>query len=171
MNRHSVGLALLAGLTLAFPRAPVSAQERPAAAYVDAAEIEATIRRSIAGNLLDTKVAEQAIKGGVLRVGVVHRSAPEPRALLHQELTEIYTIVEGSGTLITGGTFQDARAVADPPNLGTTPTFYVNQQGGVTQRVKPRDVIIIPAGTPHRFLALDGPITYVIYRVEPAQDR
>ncbi len=109
--------------------------------------------------MLDTKVAEQAIKGGLLRVGVVHRPKPEPRALLHQELTEIYSIVEGSGTLITGGTYQDARPAADPPNIGNTPTFYVNQAGGVTQKVKPKDVIIIPAGTPHRFLELDGPIT------------
>ncbi len=171
MARHIAGLALVAGLNLVLTGAPASAQDRPPAAYVDAADIDATIRRSVAANILDTKIKEQAVKGGVLRVGVVHRPAPEPRALLHQELTEIYTIVEGSGTLITGGTFQDAKTVADPPNLGNTPTFYVNQQGGVTQRVKPRDVIIIPAGTPHRFLALDGPITYVIYRFEPAQDR
>ncbi len=171
MARHAARLALVAGLNLALPGVPASAQDRPPAAYVDAADIDATIRRSIAGNLLDTKIEEQAVKGGVLRVGVVHRAAPEPRALMHQELTEIYTIVEGSGTLITGGTFQDAKAVADPPNLGNTPTFYGNQQGGGIQRVKPKDVIIIPAGTPHRFLALDGPITYVIYRFEPAEDR
>jgi hypothetical protein len=29
-------------------------------------------------------------------------------------------------------------------------------------------VIIVPAGTPHRFSALDGPfITYLVYRFEP----
>jgi mannose-6-phosphate isomerase-like protein (cupin superfamily) len=129
------------------------------------------MRRSIAGNILDTKVKEAAVKGGIVRVGVVHRIAPETRALMHQELTEIYNIVEGSGTLLTGGEAQAASPVSDPPNLGPTPSFYVTQVGGVSQKVKPKDMIIVPAGTPHRFTQLDGPISYVIYRFEPTQTR
>jgi mannose-6-phosphate isomerase-like protein (cupin superfamily) len=169
MTRRLAGLAVAGALMTAGPHTALFAQELPPAAYIDAADVASTMQRSIANNLLDTKVKEQAVKGGVLRVGVVHRPKPEPRALMHQELTEIYSIVQGSGTLITGGRFQDPKAAADPPNLGNTPTFYGNQIGGVTQKVKPNDVIIIPAGTPHRFLELDGPITYVIYRFEPAQ--
>jgi mannose-6-phosphate isomerase-like protein (cupin superfamily) len=170
MARRIAGPILVTS-SLVTAGASASAQDLPPAAYVDAAEIDATMRRSIANNVLDTKLKEEAIKGGVLRIGIVHRAKPEPRALVHQELTEIYTIVEGSGTLITGGIVRDATAAADPPNLGNTPTFYVNQTGGVTQKVKPKDVIIIPAGTPHRFQDLDGPITYLIYRFEPAQAR
>jgi hypothetical protein len=67
---------------------------------------------------------------------------------------------------VTGGTAQEARPVSDPPNLGPTPSYYVTQVGGVSQRVKAKDVIVIPAGLPHRFSALDGPIEYVIYRFE-----
>ena len=111
------------------------------------------------------------MKGGIVRVGVVHRIAPETRALVHQELTEIYSIMEGSGTLLTGGEAQAPQAVSDPPNLGPTPSFYVTQVGGVSQKVQPKDMVIVPAGTPHRFIQLDGPITYVIYRFEPVQTR
>jgi len=159
----SLFIGLLFGLLMAQGPAP--------AAFVDAADIEATMRKSIADNILDTKVKEQVVKGGIVRVGIVHRERPEPQALVHQELTEIYNIVEGSGTLLTGGSSQDARPVSDPPNLGPTPSFYVTQIGGVSQKVKPKDVIIVPAGSPHRFTQLDGPITYIIYRFEPAQAR
>jgi mannose-6-phosphate isomerase-like protein (cupin superfamily) len=33
--------------------------------------------------------------------------------------------------------------------------------------VGPKDVIIVPAGMPHRFSELDGPIVYLVYRFEP----
>jgi hypothetical protein len=33
--------------------------------------------------------------------------------------------------------------------------------------VGPKDVIIVPAGMPHRFSQLDGAIVYMVYRFEP----
>ena len=97
--------------------------------------------------------------------------APEPRALLHDDLTEVYQIIQGSGTLVTGGTPQGPTPVSDPPNLGPTPSYYVTQVGGVSQKVKANDIVIIPAGLPHRFSSLDGPIEYVIYRFEVASSK
>ena len=41
------------------------------------------------------------------------------------------------------------------------------RQGGESRQVKPGDIVIIPAGTPHSFSALDGPISYLVYRFEP----
>jgi hypothetical protein len=156
-------IALLLGL--------VQGQEPAHAAYVSAADLESTMRQSIANNTLDKKVNETPVKGGLIRVWIVHRTSPEARALLHEELTEIYQIIEGSGTLLTGGAIQDRRAVSDPPNLGPTPSYSVTQIGGVSQKVMPKDVVIMPAGVPHRFTQLDGPISYVIYRFEPAPAR
>jgi mannose-6-phosphate isomerase-like protein (cupin superfamily) len=145
---------------------PAAAPAPAPAAVVTAETIEATMRQSIANNTLDKKMNETPVKGGIFRVGIVHRTAPEPRALLHDDLTEVYQIIQGSGTLMTGGTPQAPQPVSDPPNLGPTPSYYVTQAGGVSQKVKPRDVVIIPAGLPHRFSQLDGPIEYVIYRFE-----
>ena len=42
--------------------------------------------------------------------------------------------------------------------------------GGEARRVKPGDIIIVPAGTPHSFSELDGPISYLVYRFEPATE-
>ena len=101
-------------LTLAQSVVPVPAP--PPATFVGAAEIDATLRASIANNTLDTRVALAPGTRGIVRVGIVHRSTQEPRALMHDELTEIYQIVEGSGTLVTGGAMTDCAPVADPPN-------------------------------------------------------
>ena len=136
------------------------------AAIVTADQISAQLERSVAGDILDTKVNETAVKGGLIRVGIVHRSAPETRALLHDDLTEIYQILEGTGTLVTGGSMENQRAVSDPPNLGDTPSYFVTQVGGNEQEVGPGDVVILPAGIPHRFSALAGTISYIMYRFE-----
>lgn len=162
--------------TLATFAAPLRAQtprDASAPAVVVSAEtVDSTLRQSIANNTLDKKMAETVTHGGIIRVGIVHRTTPEPRSLVHNELTEIYQIIQGSGVLFTGGTPTDIRPVSDPPNLGPTPSFYVTPQGpGVTQAVKKGDVVIIPAGLPHRFNSLDGPIEYVIYRFEAAQPK
>ena len=143
----------------------------PPAIVVRAETVDGTLKQSIANNTLDKKMAETPTKGGIVRVGIVHRTAPEPRALLHNELTEIYQIIQGSGTLYTGGAPTEAKPVSDPPNLGPTPSFYVTQAGAAaTQKVKQGDLVIIPAGLPHRFSELDGPIEYVIYRFEAAHN-
>jgi len=161
-------LALAQAGAAAAASAPSPATPVPAA-VVGAETVSATMARSIASNTLDTKMNETPVKGGIVRVGLVHRTKPEPRALLHDDLTEIYQIIKGSGTLFTGGTPQEPTSVSDPPNLGPTPSWYVTQAGGVTRKVKPNDIVIIPAGLPHRFSELDGPIEYVIYRFEVAQ--
>jgi hypothetical protein len=152
--------------TLLLAQGPATVQAPAPAGVVAAETVDSTMRGSIANNTLDTKMIETAVKGGIVRVGLVHRTKPEPRALLHNDLTEIYQIIQGSGTLFTGGTPQEPTPVSDPPNLGPTPSFYVTQAGGVTRKVKARDIVIIPAGLPHRFSDLDGPIEYVIYRLE-----
>ena len=165
MTRIPLCCAVLLVAPAAFAQTPAPAP----AAVVSAETVDATLRASIANNTLDKKMNETPVKGGIVRIGIVHRTKPEPRALLHNELTEIYQIIQGSGTLFTGGTPQEPTPVSDPPNLGPTPSFYVTQAGGTTQKVKAHDIVVIPAGLPHRFSELDGPIEYVIYRFEAAQ--
>lgn len=165
---------LLVGFMLAqapVPAVPPAAAAPPPATFVGSAEIEATMRESIANNTLDKRVALAPGPRGITRVGIVRRTVQEPRALMHEELTEIYQIIEGSGTLLTGGPMTDCRPVADPPNLGPTKSYYCTLTAGVSQKVKPKDVIIVPAGTPHKFSQLDGPISYVIYRFEAPQGK
>lgn len=164
--RTLLGLALVGMLVTSTVSAQVPVTPPPPAVIVNADRLSATMQASAANNTLDTKVAETPVKEGLIRVGVIYRTQPETRALVHQELTEIYYIVEGGGTLVTGGRAEDAQPVSDPPNLGPTPSFFVTQVGGETRRVGVGDVVILPAGLPHRLSELDGPTSYIIYRFE-----
>jgi len=168
-SNQNRAVSLACGLAVLVLAPGVSAQLPPPAVIVNASELGATMRQSAANNTLDTKVAETPVKGGLIRVGIIYRERPETRALIHQELTEIYYIVSGGGTLVTGGTAEDVQPVSDPPNLGPTPSFFVTQIGGETRRVGVGDVVILPAGLPHRLSELDGPTSYIIYRFEGAQ--
>jgi hypothetical protein len=52
------------------------------AIFVASAEIESTMRQSIANNTLDKRVAMAPGARGTVRVGIVHRTVQEPRALM-----------------------------------------------------------------------------------------
>ena len=159
MTRALITSVLLSGLLLL---------AEDTASVVGAAQIESTMKRSVENNILDTKMMEAAVKGGLIRVGIVHRKNAEAKPLMHQQLSEIYMIIEGSGTITSGGTMPNPRPISDPPNLGATPSYSGDAVGGSSRKVGPKDIVIVPAGMPHRFTQLDGPISYVICRFEPS---
>ena len=100
---------------LLLPGFVLFAQAPPSASVVAAAKVESTLTHSVETNTLDTKMIETAVKGGIIRVGIVHRKNAEAKPLMHQQLSEIYNIIEGSGTLMTGGAMPEPRPVSDPP--------------------------------------------------------
>jgi mannose-6-phosphate isomerase-like protein (cupin superfamily) len=70
-----------------------------------------------------------------------------------QYVTEIYQILEGSGTYVTGGTMPDAN------------NRTAGIKNGTAQDVKPGDFLIIPPGTAHWFSHINGQITYLEVRL------
>ena len=65
--------------------------------------------------------------------------------------------MEGSGTIVTGGTI--VRPAADAPQ-GTQARI----EGGVTRKVVKGDAILIPENTPHWYSEIDGAIAYLEVR-------
>jgi mannose-6-phosphate isomerase-like protein (cupin superfamily) len=149
------------------PAAPSSTAT--SSVYISADEIATTLKNSIANNVVDQPIKAMDIVTPAnhrASLAMLRRTKEETTALIHDRVTEIYQIVEGSGTLVTGGKLSDAKPT-DLTRLNAGPSQTGVHQGGDSRRVGPKDVIIIPAGTPHRFSALDGPITYLVYRFEP----
>jgi hypothetical protein len=66
-----------------------------------------------------------------------------------QDVTEVYYILEGSGTYTTGGTMPDAK------------DRTAGIKGGQTNDIHPGDIIVIPPGTAHWFSKINGQVTYV----------
>ena len=141
-------------------------QQAASGTFISADEIAATLKQSIANNTVDQPIKLADLPGGhKASVALLRRTKPETSALIHDYVTEIYQIVEGSGTLVSGGTLMDPKE-NDLTRVNAGMSHTGMHHGGESRKVKPKDVIIVPAGMAHRFSELDGPIVYLVYRFE-----
>ena len=146
-----------------------TAQAAPPAVDVTAAQIDAFIDA-----LPDDAISDRPIRiadVGGYKVGVygVFRPQELPGAAIRHEtsVTEIYYMLSGTGTLVTGGTLVEERSTGNSPNTGR-PNFAGSRvEGGVSRRVVPGDVIIIPGNVNHWWTSLDTDIRYLIFRPDP----
>jgi mannose-6-phosphate isomerase-like protein (cupin superfamily) len=108
---------------------------------------------------------------GGYKVGVYAVLRPKSsvqEAVLHEtSVTEIYYMLEGAATLVTGGTLVDPKPPVLSPNTKRPNRFGRAIQDGVSRRVVAGDVVIIPGRVPHWWSSLDGDIRYLIYRPDP----
>ncbi len=90
-------------------------------------------------------------------------SSVENYAVMHPYSMEIYRILEGSGTLVTGGVLVLPLAESTDPNVIRTQNGI---DGGLARQVKAGDVLVLQPGTPHWFSHIEGEsITYMESRV------
>src|SRR5262249_42675813 len=140
---HKALLAVFAA-AIAMPQAGTTPR---AATDVTNAEVQAVVKLAPAEGVMDQQIRVVDIGKYNVAVGVLHRSAKgKQSAIEHAQVTEVYHIIEGAGTFVTGGTMLDA-APADPN--GTTVKILVGPstngssiRGGQSRRVGPGDVIV-----------------------------
>ena len=144
---------------------PAAAQEAPQATDVTAAEIQAFIDALPRDRVSDRPIRVVGVTGDY-RVGVygVFRPREVPGGANKHEVdtTEIYYMVAGAATLVTGGTLR-ARGAPMPGTSARSPGI----DDGVSRRVTVGDVIIIPGHTPHWWSELETDIEYLIFRPDP----
>ncbi|MBY0493215.1 MAG: AraC family ligand binding domain-containing protein [Cyanobacteria bacterium] len=136
------------------------------ATFITKEEHEEVLKQQIARNVVDQPIKASNVIGGKASVARLRRVKPETSALIHDYVTETYYIMSGSGMFVTGGSLGGAKPT-DLNNVNAGMSQTGTRIGGESRRVKPGDIIIVPAGTPHSFSELDGPIEYLVYRFEP----
>jgi quercetin dioxygenase-like cupin family protein len=152
--------SLVLSVTLMAVTATLAAQSpAPAAAYKSHADI--------AAGLSAARAADNAAGAAVTvapGISVRKRSASDGAqyAIVHPFSSEVYYVIDGSATLVTGGVLEPPPAA--PP---TDPDIVRSAalKGGDTRTVAKGDVIVLPPGTPHWFASIDGAITYLESRV------
>ncbi len=121
-------------------------------------DIQATLKKTPTAAVSDQAIRVVGINDEYnVGVGVVHRSKTTGRVaangIEHSQITEIYHVMEGNATLVTGGTIENPREssvesqvvkVLNGPSTGGGAI-----QGGVSRKIGPGDVVIIPPNTPH----------------------
>ena len=166
-------VVLMADSNVATAQQAVSAAKPLPATYVSAADIRANLNGAPSAAVNPSPNIRVVDAGGYnVAVGVIHRPQTPPGVVaVHFKVSEIYHVIDGAGTLVTGGTMVNAKArpadaisvrLEDGPGASGT-----SIQGGTSRRIKAGDVVVIPAGVPHWFSAIEGSITYVVVRVDP----
>jgi mannose-6-phosphate isomerase-like protein (cupin superfamily) len=133
---------------------------------ITAGDLQATKADMIARKVNDVPV--RMVDGGGHNVGVslVYRlKGANNNPVIHDKVSEVYYVLEGSGTIVTGGTLVNPER--RPESGGNGPGLVgAAIERGVSRQLKKGDIIIIPAGTPHKWSDVDEFMTYTVVRVD-----
>jgi AraC-like ligand binding domain len=172
-------LAATLALTLASTvQAATPAQHMPRGVATDIsnADIQALIKKNAGAPVSDQQIRVVNINGEYnVGVGVVHRAKTAKQSVggsEHSQITEIYHVISGNGTLLTGGSIDnpkerapDVEAVKTLTGPSTEGTQILN---GTSRKLGPGDVVILPPNTPHTFTEITSPeIVYLVVRIDP----
>ena len=146
------------------------------AALLPAATISQNIKAMPANSAVDE--ALRTIDVGTANVGIfiVHRPQEpdqgctiEHDTLANDRTTSIFLVLDGAGTLVTGGKLTNpAPLSSDDPDMKLVGSGSRGKgiQNGQSRRIRKGDVVIIPAGVAHGFSAIEKSITYEVVRVD-----
>jgi mannose-6-phosphate isomerase-like protein (cupin superfamily) len=180
IQRVVVKIAVLTFVIAVFPllaQEPKPTCNHCSATYIPKSELDAYTERAIAHKIVDQQVRSVDIGKSQIGIGMVTRGKLAPGAggaeavAEHEQISEVYYIIEGTATFLTG---PDLEGATKRPDTQVT----VREQNGPgwsaksiknpeTHELKAGDVIIIPAGTGHWFTKIDDHITYVMVRIDP----
>src|SRR5262245_31972977 len=166
MQRMTLGLA---ALVLVFAPSRAFSQAQNEATIVSSEEIQ-TVVSAPGGGDREIKILDMGKFN--LGIAVLRRGATKPGAPMgainHTKLTEVYYVVSGAGTIVTGGEIENVRALAADSELVTTVVGPGNnatfKKPAQSRQVKAGDVIVIPAGLYHGFSEVPDHIEYVLVR-------
>jgi mannose-6-phosphate isomerase-like protein (cupin superfamily) len=169
----SVSFAVLLLLAQAAAKADPAIDLTRPATDVLASDILSVLKAASPTAVSDTPI--RVVDVGRYNVGifVVHRPKGAPGgAILHDNrVSEIYYMLEGAGTLVTGGRLvEPERLPADSRVVRQIngPSLRGSQiDSGTSRRIAKGDVVIIPGGTPHWWSGIEADITYIVVRPDP----
>jgi mannose-6-phosphate isomerase-like protein (cupin superfamily) len=95
----------------------------------------------------------------------IHASRREGPGIaeIHTRDTDIAYVLQGSATLVTGGSAVDVKSIGPEELRGSA------IKGGETRQLVPGDVVVIPNGVPHWFKEVKAPFLYYVVKVRQAE--
>jgi mannose-6-phosphate isomerase-like protein (cupin superfamily) len=143
----SICVFVLTCAVSAFAQTPAPT-DRTRATHFSAADLQAALAK------LPTDRPNAAARVFTLDPYAVSVEQRQPRAqgaASHADRAELFYVIDGAGTMLTGGTITDGKE-SGVNTQGTTIT------GGTRIVFKTGDFIMVPSGVPHQFVDLKAPV-------------
>ncbi|MEQ1867747.1 MAG: cupin domain-containing protein, partial [Micropepsaceae bacterium] len=118
--------------------------------FASSADVAALIAKARAERKPDQAlISQRIVELAPYNVNLEYRAAVAGAAI-HETDAELFYVVEGAGTLVTGGRLVNETR----PNAANRNGTAI--EGGASQRVAKGDFVMVPPGTGHWFSAIDG---------------
>jgi mannose-6-phosphate isomerase-like protein (cupin superfamily) len=149
----SLAFTLAAAVALAKQPAPQPApqsSEKPTKTFTSAAEVTALIAKSKS----ERKEGQPTVAQPMLELGGynghMEYRASVGNAAVHESEGELFYVIDGSATLVTGGKLVNEKRT-DATNLAGSAI-----EGGTPRVIAKGDWILVPENTPHWFSPING---------------
>ena len=134
---------------------PTDPGQQPAVTYVPARQVE--------------KAFAEGTNGATLVTAATYRVAASRRdgageAEVHVTDTDIFYVLDGSATVMTGGKVLGAHEIAPGEMRGS------GIEGGTAHHLSKGDVLTIPSGVPHWFKSVETPFHYYVIKAVDRND-
>ena len=120
------------------------------AAYVAAADLAAMVAKQPADR---NGTINRLLQFPPYAVNIEHRVPVAQSASVHETEAELFYIIDGAATIVTGG------KLIEPTRTGANLSSAKGVEGGVAQKLSKGDFVMVPAGVPHWFTDIQGSIT------------
>ena len=155
---RAIGICL--ALTLLAAVAVAQAPAAPAMkTFTSSAEITALIAKAKSERKGDAPiVTERILSLAPYNASLEYRGAVGPAAV-HEKEAEMFYVIDGSATLMTGGKLVNEKRTNAENLTGT------GIENGTPQNVAKGDFVIVPENTPHWFSSINGTIVLMSLHV------
>jgi mannose-6-phosphate isomerase-like protein (cupin superfamily) len=153
-----IGISIALTIMLAAANAQDTAPP-PTKAFSSSADVQALIAKA-KGERKDGQplVLERILSLAPYNANLEYRASVGPAAI-HEKEAEVFFVIDGSGTMVTGGKLANEKRT-NPANLTGT-----GIEGGTPRDVAKGDFIIVPEGTAHWFSSINGAIVLMTLHV------
>jgi mannose-6-phosphate isomerase-like protein (cupin superfamily) len=172
---QTISQGVLAVLFTLSPAITFAQAGTPATTATDVStnEVQAATKKAIQELLPGVSASDHLISlpdMGKYKVGVAVVARPAgtfQTYLSHDKITEIYYILRGSGTQVTGTLVNGRKGNTVSPTIGPSLTSDKPLENGRSSRLGPGDIQIIPPGVGHGWTSIDaGGVEYLIFRID-----
>jgi mannose-6-phosphate isomerase-like protein (cupin superfamily) len=152
-----MGLAFILAAGLAAARRSAQSSEKPTKTFISSGEVAELIAKAKS----ERKEGQPIVVEPMLELGSydghLEYRASVGNAAVHEKEAEIFCVIEGSGTLVTGG------KLVNENRMNATNLTGSAIEGGTPRPVSKGDFILVPENTPHWFSSLNG--TLVLFSI------